>query len=78
MVASFLFDHPEFEIVEPPSYPGFGHGHPEWVETPDPLERVVRLWSSRRGPLRGPDVAGKWGDHSVGAHSSCQGSPLHR
>jgi 16S rRNA C967 or C1407 C5-methylase (RsmB/RsmF family) len=37
VVASFLLDHPEFKIVEPPDYPCFGHGHPEWVETPDPL-----------------------------------------
>jgi 16S rRNA C967 or C1407 C5-methylase (RsmB/RsmF family) len=22
-----------FEIVEPPHYPGFDHGHPDWVET---------------------------------------------
>jgi len=47
VVAAFLSDRPEFVIVEPPRYPGFGRGHPEWVETPQPLERAVRLWPHR-------------------------------
>ncbi len=47
VVASFLCDHTEFEIVDPPRCPGLDRGHPEWVKTSQPLERAVRLWPHR-------------------------------
>ena len=47
VVASFLRDHPDFDILEVSRFPGFERGHPEWVETTQPLERAVRLWPHR-------------------------------
>lgn len=44
VVATFLDEHPDFEIIEPSRYPGFDRGHPEWVEASQPLERAVRVW----------------------------------
>ena len=56
VVASLLRDHPDFEIVEAPRYPGFDRGHPEWVEAPQPLEQAVRLWP-HRAPGEGHFIA---------------------
>ena len=47
VVASFLRDHPDFDIAAPRRYPGFDRGHPEWAEASQPLERAVRLWPHR-------------------------------
>ncbi|RME42407.1 MAG: hypothetical protein D6791_17775, partial [Chloroflexi bacterium] len=47
VVARFLREHPEFELVEPARAPEFARGRPDWVEEglrlPE-LERTVRLW----------------------------------
>ena len=56
MVASFLRNHPDFEIVEAPRYPGFDRGRPEWVEASQSLERAVRLWP-HRAPSEGHFIA---------------------
>ncbi len=51
VIAHFLRTHPDFELVEPPSWPGCAPGRPDWV-APElaeglPLERCVRLWPHR-------------------------------
>lgn len=56
VVTSFLYSHPDFELVASPRYPGFDRGHPEWVETSQPLERAVRLWP-HRAPGEGHFIA---------------------
>jgi len=53
VVADFLADAREFALREPPRFPGFDRGRPEWVggavlgETAAQLERAVRLWPHR-------------------------------
>ncbi len=46
-VAQFLLAHGEFELVKPPSRPGYARGRPEWLPAslsrPE-LTRCVRVW----------------------------------
>ena len=56
VVASFLRNHPDFEIVEAPRYPGFDRGRPGWGEASQSLERAVRLWP-HRAPSEGHFIA---------------------
>jgi len=54
VMARFLTEHPEFELVETGGVPGSDHGHPEWIETHEregipahvlaSLTRAIRLW----------------------------------
>ncbi len=50
VIARFLREHPEFELIEPAPAPEFARGQPDWVEEglrlPE-LERTVRLWPHR-------------------------------
>ncbi len=63
-VARFLDAHPEFELMEPPSWPGFSPGRPDWLAggaglaSPASLmaTRTVRLWP-HLGPGEGHFVA---------------------
>ena len=46
-IARFLVEHPEFELVQTPSFLGFESGHPDWVPDVDQdfeLKRTVRIW----------------------------------
>ncbi len=48
VVARFLRSRGDYHLVEPPRFPGFSPGRPDWI-SPDlarglPLERCVRLW----------------------------------
>lgn len=51
VIARFLRTHPDFELVEPPAWPGSAPGRPDWVAPEEaaglPLERCVRLWPHR-------------------------------
>ena len=49
VVARFLDEHPEFEVVPIPRAPGFAPGRPEWLRPPGPevLRHAVRLWPHR-------------------------------
>ncbi len=46
VIAQFLAEHPDYVLVDPPRFPGFGRGRVEWAaDTPKPdLTRAVRLW----------------------------------
>jgi len=51
VVAAFLADNPDFDLVEPPAIAGADHGRPEWAAA-DPqiaarLARAIRLWPHR-------------------------------
>ncbi|MCO6450308.1 MAG: RsmF rRNA methyltransferase first C-terminal domain-containing protein [Caldilineales bacterium] len=51
VIAAFLRQHPDFALRQPPSFPGFDPGRPDWI-SPDlarglPLERCVRIWPHR-------------------------------
>ncbi|MEW5987700.1 MAG: RsmB/NOP family class I SAM-dependent RNA methyltransferase, partial [Chloroflexota bacterium] len=54
VVARFLAEHPDYELVELPTYPGFADGRPDWVAADllpaaqgDQLRYTVRLWPHR-------------------------------
>ena len=49
ILAGFLKQHPDFELVQKAPLPGYSPGRSEWVEMadPPPLERAVRLWPHR-------------------------------
>ncbi len=47
VVAQFLRDFPQFELIDPPRFAGFGVGRPSWVEASladNSLQKCVRLW----------------------------------
>ncbi len=47
VIAHFLGEFPQFELIDPPRFAGFGAGRPFWVDgaLPDAaLEKSVRLW----------------------------------
>ncbi len=61
VVAYFLADHPDFELVSPAWYPGFASGRPDWLEEMPPglntdLTRTVRLWP-HYAPVEGHFIA---------------------
>jgi 16S rRNA C967 or C1407 C5-methylase (RsmB/RsmF family)/NOL1/NOP2/fmu family ribosome biogenesis protein len=50
-VARFLTTHPDWEVLDLPTHPGFTPGRPDWTAAgPPALTRTVRLWPHR---LRG-------------------------
>jgi 16S rRNA C967 or C1407 C5-methylase (RsmB/RsmF family)/NOL1/NOP2/fmu family ribosome biogenesis protein len=50
-VARFLTTHPDWEVLDLPTHPGFTPGRPDWTPAgPPALTRTVRLWPHR---LRG-------------------------
>lgn len=58
-LARFLNNHPDFELVSPPSFAGFDRGRPDWLGTDNPtfkLERAVRLWP-HKAPGEGHFIA---------------------
>ncbi len=57
-LARFLQTHPNFELVEPPRFPGFSSGRADWVDEPghEALTRAVRLWP-HRAPGEGHFIA---------------------
>ncbi len=47
VIARFLQEFPQFELVEPPRFAGFSAGRPSWVDeslTDEALQKCVRLW----------------------------------
>ncbi len=47
VVAAFLGCFPEFELIDPPRFAGFGRGQPSWTgdgTTNESLRKSVRLW----------------------------------
>jgi 16S rRNA C967 or C1407 C5-methylase (RsmB/RsmF family)/NOL1/NOP2/fmu family ribosome biogenesis protein len=52
VIAAFLEEAPEYEIVDLPSLPGMDHGHPEWINADPALEKAGRFWP-HRGPGHG-------------------------
>lgn len=49
-IGQFLAAHPQFELVEPSRFDGFGRGRPSWAASQwavPSLERAVRLWPHR-------------------------------
>lgn len=49
VIANFLREHPDFQLIEPPLQPGFSSGNPDWAAGGESfhLERTVRLWPQR-------------------------------
>jgi 16S rRNA C967 or C1407 C5-methylase (RsmB/RsmF family)/NOL1/NOP2/fmu family ribosome biogenesis protein len=52
VIANFLDEEPEYEMVDLPPLAGMGHGHPEWIGAPAVLEKAGRFWP-HRGPGHG-------------------------
>lgn len=52
VIADFLAQHPDFEIVDLPQVPGLYPGHSEWIGAPDELRRCGRFWP-HTGPGHG-------------------------
>lgn len=52
VIAAFLNQQPDYEIVEMPALPGMDCGHPEWIGAPVELEKAGRFWP-HRGPGHG-------------------------
>ena len=46
MLAGFLQEHPDFELVQPAQHRGLSPGHPEWAGGTQAqlLERAIRIW----------------------------------
>ncbi|MBN1488007.1 MAG: RsmF rRNA methyltransferase first C-terminal domain-containing protein, partial [Anaerolineae bacterium] len=44
VIAAFLAEHSEFEVMDLPALPGLHPGHPEWIDAPDNLRGVGRFW----------------------------------
>ena len=47
VIARFLREFPQFELIDPPRFAGFGAGRPSWVDpslADDNLQKCVRLW----------------------------------
>ncbi|MBK8905714.1 MAG: RsmF rRNA methyltransferase first C-terminal domain-containing protein [Anaerolineaceae bacterium] len=47
VIAQFLGEFPQFELVDPPRFDGFGRGRPSWIDpalADEALEKCVRLW----------------------------------
>src|SRR5690606_2722975 len=47
VIAQFLREFPQYELIDPPRFAGFGAGRPSWVDpslADDNLEKCVRLW----------------------------------
>jgi 16S rRNA C967 or C1407 C5-methylase (RsmB/RsmF family)/NOL1/NOP2/fmu family ribosome biogenesis protein len=50
VIAHFLREFPQFELIDPPRFAGFGAGRPSWVDpslADDNLQKCVRLWPHR-------------------------------
>lgn len=52
VIAAFLAERVDFEIVALPELPGIGPGRPEWVDAPEELRLAGRLWP-HTGPGHG-------------------------
>ena len=52
VIAAFLAQHPDFEIMDLPQLPGLRHGRPEWINAPEILRRAGRFWP-HTGPGHG-------------------------
>ena len=52
VVAAFLAEHPDFNVVDLPALPGLSPGRPEWIGAPDTLRRAGRFWP-HHGPGHG-------------------------
>jgi len=46
VIAAFLGDHSEFELLDLPAVPGLSRGRPEWIGAPDDARRTI---CGRRG-----------------------------
>ena len=47
VIAQFLREFPQFALIDPPRFAGFGNGRPSWVDPSlanDNLQKCVRLW----------------------------------
>ena len=47
VIARFLQDFPQFRLIDPPRFAGFGMGRPSWVDSSrvnEELQKCVRLW----------------------------------
>jgi 16S rRNA C967 or C1407 C5-methylase (RsmB/RsmF family) len=47
VIAQFLREFPQYELIDPPRFAGFGAGRPSWVDpslADDNLQKCVRLW----------------------------------
>ena len=47
VIAHFLRDFPQFELIDPPRFAGFGAGRPSWIDgslVDETLQKCVRLW----------------------------------
>ena len=59
-IARFLTSHPEFELINPPRFPGFSAGRADWLgesaAQSQALQHTVRLWP-HRAPGEGHFVA---------------------
>jgi NOL1/NOP2/sun family putative RNA methylase len=50
VIAQFLHDFPQFELIDPPRFAGFGAGRPSWVDSSlanKNLQKCIRLWPHR-------------------------------
>jgi len=52
VIADFLAQHADFELVGLPHVPSLEPGHPEWIGGPEDLQRTGRLWP-HKGPGHG-------------------------
>jgi len=59
-IARFLSSHPEFELIDPPRFPGFSAGRADWLGEQaaqfQALQHTVRLWP-HRAPGEGHFIA---------------------
>jgi NOL1/NOP2/fmu family ribosome biogenesis protein len=47
VIAEFLHESPQFELIDPPRFAGFDAGRPSWVDSSlshENLQKCVRLW----------------------------------
>lgn len=47
VIAHFLREFPQFELIDPPRFAGFGRGRPSWLNdslADETLQKCVRLW----------------------------------
>lgn len=52
IIADFLTQHPDFELLDLPQIPGLYRGRPEWIGASDDLARTGRFWP-HKGPGHG-------------------------
>lgn len=77
VIAAFLGDNPEFELLDLPAVPGLNRGLPEWIGAPDELRRTGRFWP-HTGPGHGhfyallrrtgeppQDLPARWTDQEI-------------